>query len=96
MADLYLDAAALEALRANLRQIRDLLNRPARELAAVEGTGPAVLQDRMAKFGEEWSYGFSRMGKLADSADQALAEIERVFRETDLALGQVFVRADDP
>lgn len=88
MADLYLDAAAFEELRATLRQIRELLERPGRQLAAIDesGMGPAVLRARMGEFAEEWAYGIGRLGQLADGAESALGEVERVFREVDTAL----------
>lgn len=92
MADLYVDAAALEGLRSELRQIRDCLERCTRVLAAVDesGMGPAALRARMGEFADDWSYGIGRPGKLAGSAEVALGEVERVFRETDVALASVF------
>lgn len=90
MADLYIDAAALQRLRANLANIRELLERPGRELAAMDsrGVGPENLCSRMGEFGDEWSYGIGQLGKFSESAVTALDQIERVFADVDNKLAQ--------
>lgn len=95
MPDLYIDGAMLTRVRGNLASIRDLLERPARRMAEVDGRamGVAELEQRMDEFGDEWEYGIDKLGEFAESAVDALDQISQAFDEADTDLANALNEA---
>ncbi|MGQ0464269.1 MAG: hypothetical protein ACT4QG_03000 [Sporichthyaceae bacterium] len=98
MADLYIDAEVFARLRANLARTRELMERPGRDLAALDATaaGGRELSKRLDEFAEEWSYGIGRLAGFAADAAHALAQIEAGFRDIDDALTRVLRGGGSP
>lgn len=90
MGDLYIDGAMLERVRANFRDITDLLGGPAQDMRRVDGheIGPDGLESKVREFGSEWEYGISQLGEFSSSVVEALDSIEQAFDEADTNLAQ--------
>ncbi|RBY94429.1 hypothetical protein DQ244_03700 [Blastococcus sp. TBT05-19] len=93
--DLYIDGAMLARVRSNLSGIRDLMEQPAREMQDVTGSamGASALARRMDEFGDEWSYGISKLSEFAGSAVEALDRIAEAFQAADTALAEALEQA---
>lgn len=89
MADLFIDGPMLEHVKANFKNIEDLLGQPARTMKNVDASdvGPSTLRDRIRDFGHDWGYGIEQLGKFSGSAVDALQNIADAFdaADTDLA-----------
>ena len=87
--DLYIDGAVLRRVRTNLGRIETLLERPASDMKALDGSelGPARLRARVNEFADGWAYGIQQLGEFTASAVDALNSIEEAFAraDTDLA-----------
>lgn len=98
MADLFIDGDALTRMRTNLAQLGDAMTRPGRDLGAIEplSAGGKELRERMGEFGDEWSHGVGKLAKFAGTAGEALAHIERTFRDADDALTRALTGTSPP
>jgi len=67
--DLYIDGQVLAEVRSDLRSIRELAERPGRDMARIDAAsvGSPSLVERMDEFGEEWSYGISKIADFSGS-----------------------------
>ena len=95
MADLYIDGQVLNAVRADLRNVRELAQRPGREMAQIDSSavGSPALVARMDEFGQEWSYGISKIADFSGSAADALDRLEQAFAEADKSLTDALNKA---
>jgi hypothetical protein len=95
VSDLYIDGDALARVRSNLSGIRELMERPARQMRDVSGSsmGAAALARRMDEFGSEWAYGIDKLSGFAGSAVEALDRIEQAFEDADTSLAEALRNA---
>jgi hypothetical protein len=95
VSDVYIDGAVLARVRANLADIRSLMETPAREMRDVTGSamGARDLARRMDEFGDEWAYGIGKLAEFAGSAVEALDQIERAFEDADTELARALREA---
>lgn len=93
MADLYIDAQALDRLRQALGTMAEVLGRPGRELAQLDTAclGSPRLRERTSEFADEWSYGIGLLARFGGAAAEELTRIESTFRAVDDALARAFV-----
>ena len=95
MADLYIDGQVLNAVRADLRNVRELAQRPGREMAQIDSSavGSPALVARMDEFGQEWSYGIGKIADFSGSAADALDRLGQAFAEADKSLTDALNKA---
>jgi hypothetical protein len=93
--DLYLDYDLLRGMRDDIRHLAELMERPCREMADVEGSamGVARLIDRMDDFGGEWEYGIGQLAEFAESASTTLDTVIDAFQTIDEGLEQALRNA---
>jgi hypothetical protein len=90
VSDVYIDGEVLARVHRNLTGIRDLMERPARQMQDVDGwvMGAPALVRRMDEFGSEWAYGIRKLASFAGDAASALDRVEQAFDDADASLAQ--------
>ncbi|WP_419995709.1 hypothetical protein [Streptomyces boninensis] len=98
MSDLIIDYEFLMQTRNSLRRIRELMEKPGREMEDVSGEAMGVyeLASKMDDFGDEWSYGIKQLTNFSDSAAKELDHIKRSFDEVDTKLAKALDRPAEP